>query len=230
MDPVVERRLFLSVVFPAYNEEASIEPVVLDHYRALQKLQDKLGAWEMVCVDDASSDRTAELLEGLRTQVPQLRVVRHAQNQGIFASFRDCYRAARGTHIYAIGSDGQWPVENLERMLECLLAGADLVVGVRTNRREIYSLARQLVSFVYNLLPSALFGVALHDAGSIKLGVREVFDFELISASVFCEAERIIRAQRGGYRITFVPIRFLHRTAGKTNGASWKTSLSHWRT
>jgi len=107
-------------------------------------------------------------------------------------------------------------------MLEHLLAGADLVVGVRNNRREVYTVARRILSFGFNMLPRVLFGVTVQDAGSVKLGRREIFLFDLTSTSPFFEAERIIRASREGYQIDFVPIRFMVRSGGKASGSSWK--------
>ena len=142
----------------------------------------------------------------------------HQTNQGIYASFRDLFRSARGTHVYLTASDGQWPASNLAKMFGTLEDGADLVVGVRSNRNQVYSAMRRVISFLFNLLPRMFFGVKTSDAGSIKLGIREVFNFGLISRSPFVEAERIIQAQSRGYRVAFVPIEFLSRTAGKERG------------
>ena len=217
----------LSVVMPAYNEEGAIEGVILDHVRILESLA--LPDWEIVCVDDASSDRTPQLLAALQQRFPRLRVVRHEKNQGIFASFSDCYREARGTHIYATGSDGEWPPENLPRMLERLQAGADLVVGVRTNRDAVYSISRRFISASFNALPRLLLGVPTRDAGSVKLGIRAIFDLELISRSPFFEAERIVKAQRAGFSVAFVPIQFRNRLSGKAGGASWGNIRSSLR-
>ena len=221
--------MFLSVVMPAYNEQEAIEAVVLDHFRFLEKMGDRVPHWEVVCVDDASRDRTPEILRILSESEPRLRVVRHENNQGIFAAFTRCYREARGTHVYVTGSDGQWPPENLAPMLDRLAAGASLVVGVRVNRREVYTVARRLISYCYNQLPFILFGVRVQDAGSCKLGVREIFLFDLISTSPFFEAERIIRACRQGYRVDFVPISFGARSGGKATGGSWRNILNSLR-
>ena len=220
--PTASALKLLSVVMPAYNEEASIERVILEHVACLERRRDLVPAWEIVCVDDGSRDRTADVLRALNEREPRVQVVRHETNKGIYAAFTRCYREARGTHIYATGSDGQWPAENLEPMLEHLLAGADLVVGVRNNRREVYTVARRILSFGFNMLPRVLFGVTVQDAGSVKLGRREIFLFDLTSTSPFFEAERIIRASREGYQIDFVPIRFMVRSGGKASGSSWK--------
>jgi len=206
---------------PVYNEQASIRNVVQEHANVLRSMAAPFDSWEIVCVDDGSRDSTPEILAELQREHPQLRVVRQP-NQGIFRAFTRAYQEARGTHVYSTGSDGQWPAENLLTMLPQLQAGADLVVGVRTNRRQVYTMSRRIVSHAFNLLPRLLFSVRVEDAGSVKLGRREIFQFDLISRSVFFEAERIIRAHNSGFRVAFVPIQFLTRSGGKATGASWK--------
>jgi hypothetical protein len=74
-----------------------------------------------------------------------------------------------------------------------------------------------------------LFGIATQDAGSVKLGVRDIFTLDLISRSPFVDAERIIRAHKSGYRVEFVPITFLARSSGKARGASVGNILSSLR-
>lgn len=212
--------MFLSVVLPAYNEQGTIEKVILDHHSVLSGLD--VGDWEIVCLDDASTDSTLAIMRRLVESIPKLRVLAHERNQGIYQSFQDLFEAARGTHVYLTASDGQWPASNLLNMLPALEAGVGLVVGVRENRSEVYGAMRRVVSFLFNLLPQALFGVKTADAGSVKLGLREIFNYDLISRSPFVEAERIIRARREGHEVAFVPIQFLRRTAGKERGASWR--------
>jgi glycosyltransferase involved in cell wall biosynthesis len=213
--------MVLSVVLPAYNEQRTLEEVIVEHHRLLCSLGNRLADWEIVCLDDASTDSTPAILKNLAASVPKLRVLTHSSNQGIYASFHDLFASARGTHVYLTASDGQWPAANLVKMLAAFEAGADLVVGVRPNRSQVYSASRRAISFLFNLLPRIFFGVKTSDAGSIKLGVRDVFRFDLISRSPFVEAERIIHARRRGYRVAFAPIEFLSRSAGKERGASW---------
>jgi glycosyltransferase involved in cell wall biosynthesis len=211
----------LSVVMPAYNEEAAVENVVLDHVRVLETMVSSVPRWEIVVVDDGSKDRTPNVLESLRARVPQLRVVRQ-ENQGIFGAVTRAYSEALGSHIYSTGSDGQWPASNLPKMMEVLNNGADLVIGLRSNRHEVYTASRRFVSFCFNRIAEVAFGVAIRDAGSVKLGRRDVFRMKLVSHSPFFEAERIVRAQRAGFRIDFVPILFGQRTGGRSTAVSWK--------
>jgi glycosyltransferase involved in cell wall biosynthesis len=221
--------IFLSIVMPAYNEQPDIEAVIREHVEAVTKLADSLDDWEIVCLDDGSQDSTAAVIEQLSQQTNKIRLVRHAENKGIYQSQTDLYLNARGTHVYSTGSDGQWPASNLLKMFPSLQAGANLVVGVRQNRRAIYSLRRRIVSQALNLLPKMLFGVATGDAGSVKLGAREVFTCDVISRSPFAEAERIIRAHKRGYRVEFVPINFLPRTHGKAKGATLRNVIASLR-
>ena len=209
----------LSVTMPVYNEEVSIQKVVMDHVEVLERLGSALPAWEIVCVDDGSRDRTPQILGELQAKDPRVRVIRQA-NQGIYGAFTRAYKESRGSHIFVTGSDGQWPATNIETLLRPIQAGAEVVIGVRTNRNEVYTPARRLISAVFNKLPQVLFGARLQDAGGTKLGIREIFDYNLISRSPFFEAERIILAQRQGLRVEFVPVQFLTRPGGKAMGAS----------
>jgi glycosyltransferase involved in cell wall biosynthesis len=214
-------RLVLSIVMPAYNEEHSIAAVVAEHAAVASKLFAP-DEWELVCLDDCSADQTLAILEGISRSLPNLRVVRHLTNQGIAASFARVHSEAKGSLVYSTGSDGQWPADNLNQMLTTVRKGADLVVGIRQDRRKIYSTTRRVVSLGFKLLPRIVFGVKVEDAGSIKLGRRDLFLVDLISTSPFAEAERIIKAARAGFRIEFVPVTFLPRGGGKAQGARWK--------
>ena len=222
--------IFLSVVIPVYDEEAALEKVIRDHIYILQTIHDSLRDWEIVCLDDASTDRSLEILKRLSATETRLKVIRHERNRGIYESFNDLFHSAKGDYIYATASDGQWPAENLVRLLRASLNGNyDLVIGVRKNRREIYSIWRRLLSFLFNWLPMLIFGVRTEDANSIKFGKRELFTIQLLSNSFFAEVERIIEANRNGKNVGFEPIEFLPRGTGKASGAKWRNIWSTLR-
>jgi dolichol-phosphate mannosyltransferase len=221
--------IFLSLVMPAFNEETTIEEVISDHVEVLKTHRKHIAGWEIVCVDDASSDRTSRILERLNARLAALKVIRHIENKGTYQSFADGFAVAKGTHVYATGADGQWPARNLDVMLGSLASGVDLVVGVRLNRNRIYGLKRRLVSWAFNASAQVLFGVKTLDAGSVKLGLRDVFRLDLISRSPFAEAERIIRARRLGYRVDFVPVEFRGRGGGRESGARWSNVVASAR-
>lgn len=204
--------------------------VIEEHLAVLEQMRDELGSWEILCLDDGSSDRTWEVLQAMRKQQPCVRLLRHEHNAGIHQSLLDLYHAVQGTYVYVTASDGQWPATNLRSLWQELRKSeADLVVGVRHNRRHVYGVWRLLISSLFNFLPFLLFGVKTGDAGSNKLGRSEIFRATIVSRSPFAEAERIMKARVGGYRLSFAPVEFLPRTGGKTTGASWNNILASLR-
>ena len=211
----------LSVVLPAFNEEKNISSVLDKHVSVLNSLGPKLMDWEILCLNDGSTDRTEEILSVAQKRWSKVKILKHEVNQGIFQSYARLFQSTRGTHVYVTAADGQWPAHNLLKMIEPVFHNdIDLVVGLRLNRKEHYGIVRRAVSFAFNWLPRILLGVPTHDAGSIKLGRRDVFQMNLISRSPFAEAERIVRAVKAGCRIQYVPIDFYKRTSGTPRGAN----------
>lgn len=217
------KRVSLSVIMPAFNEEKTIRQVIEEHERELNSLSDLLLDWELICVDDASKDATYEILENISQGNLRFKILRHETNQGIYESFRHLFREARFEYVYQTASDGQWPAKNLNLLLHAALSrNLDLVIGVRGNRKEIYNWWRQFLSFTFNLIPKIFFGVETQDANGIKLGRSEIFKMDLKSKSFFGEVERIIKAKRIGYSVGLEPIQFHPRFSGKATGARWK--------
>ena len=220
----------LSVAMPAYNEEDAISNVIADHNNALQFLSPRLADWEIVCVNDASTDSTASLLATLSSTYPKLRIVHHSTNLGMHTSVRDATHATTGTHVYLTASDGQWPASTLITLFEAMQSqNADVVIGVRRNRSQVYSFWRRFISFCFNGLSRLLLGVKTGDAGGVKLAVREFFTTPTISNSPFAEAERIVIAHHRGWRIAHVPIEFTQRQSGTSTGASFANICSSLR-
>jgi glycosyltransferase involved in cell wall biosynthesis len=204
----------LSIVMPVYNEEESLSDV-LDETLAV------VGAapWaaEIVLVDDASTDRSIDILRDYERRHPGVvRVLGHESNRGIMSSLDTLYRSARGRYVFFNASDGQWRTAECLRFLESR-DQYDIVVGRR--RAKNYTLWRLIVSGSFNLLPRILFGVRTYDAGSIKLFRADVLRIPLLSESPFREAERIIRASRRGHRIGVVDVEHHERRGGRATGA-----------
>ncbi len=215
--PEGQELLDLSVVMPVHNEEQAL-PEVLDE--ALRALAEAPFRFEIVLVDDASTDDSLAILEAFQQQHPEvtIRILRHERNRGIAAACDTLFAAARGRYVFLNASDGQCKTSESVRMME-LRDRHDLVVGRREAKH--YSLRRALISRAFNLLPWLLFGVRTHDAGSIKLVRRELLDVPLCSNGPFREAERIIRAKRRGYRIGVLAVENRPRLGGQATGARW---------
>src|SRR5258706_8305765 len=170
--------------------------------------------FEVVVCDDGSSDATcAEARRHL-----QVRVLEHAVNRGIEASIRDLYRAAKYEWVFLISADRQWHCDALIPMAAAVEKGADFVLGVRENKREIYTPYRRALSWTYELVIRGL-GSPVGDPGTIKLARRTLLDRPLVATGVFAEGERVVRSAREGARIAGVPVPFTRRTAGKATGA-----------
>ena len=207
----------LSVVMPVYNEEQAL-PEVLDE--ALRALAEAPFSYEIVLVDDASTDGSLGLLKSFQREHPEvdIRLLRHRRNQGIAAACARLFAAARGKYVFLNGSDGQCKTAECLRMME-LRHRNEMVIGKR--KAKNYTLWRALISRAFNLLPRLLFGVSTYDAGSIKLVRRDLLDIPLTSRGPFREAERIIRARRRGYRIGVVEVENHPRRGGQASGARW---------
>jgi glycosyltransferase involved in cell wall biosynthesis len=207
----------LSIVMPVYNEEVVLGTVIDE---ALDAGAATGLSYELVLLDDASTDRSLDILRDFQTRYPAvMRVLRHESNRGIIATCERLYAEARGRYVFLNSSDGQWKSAEVIAMLQ-MTDRFDLVVGRRRQKR--YGLRRRLISGLFNLLPRLLFGVRTYDAGSIKLFRRDVLQIPLRSRSPFREAERIIRAGRLGYRVGVVDVDHHDRRGGRATGARWR--------
>ena len=205
--------LDLSILFPACNEEAMIGEVVGEAENALRNSGYR---YELIVLDDGSTDRTWAMLGSLSQAIPTLRILRHERNQGIMASLDDLFHAAGGAWVFHNGSDGQWKTAEVLRMIP-MTGEYDIIVGRR--RAKHYNLARKTISYLFNVISYFMFGVKTHDAGSIKLMPRKVIDeIHLTSRGPFREAERLIRASARGYRIGRIWVDSYPRKAGVGRG------------
>jgi glycosyltransferase involved in cell wall biosynthesis len=200
----------LSIVIPAFDEEASIAQTIADALAVGARVTAEL---EVIVCNDGSRDATGEL-----ARAAGIRVLDRQVNRGIEASMRALYAHARHDWIFLMSADRQWPMTALEPMAEAAAAGADFVIGVRPNKREVYTRYRRIVSWGYERIVRTL-GAPGGDPGSIKLARRELLHAAVAARGVFAEGERVIRAARGGARVVEVPVEFHRRGAGKATGA-----------
>ena len=205
----------VSVCFPAYNEEATIEHVLTEAHELLSAS----GLdYEILVCDDGSVDRTGRIVEIVAGRLSLIRVLHNPGNQGIRATFERLYRESAKDFVFLNSTDRQWETSVLFDLLP-LTSKFDIVIATRNDKH--YGLVRRLVSWVFNLIPVVLFGVRTYDAGAVKLVRREIIErFALVSRSPFSEAERLIRAARAGYRIAAYPVQVAERRTGRARGVS----------
>jgi dolichol-phosphate mannosyltransferase len=166
----------LSVVIPAYNEEENLIPLAEEVIAALSFLP---GGFELILVDDASTDSTARVIEQFRH--PQVRGVFHRINCGQSAAVASGFQAARGEFVATLDGDGQNDPADLPAMLEQLLKnGVDCLTGVRTKRQDNF--IRRFSSKVANAFRNWITGDQVSDSGC---GIRVVRRSALREIPVF---------------------------------------------
>jgi len=201
----------LSIVLPVYNEAGNLEQL----YQQLTAALEPLGHdYEIVAVDDGSTDGSAEVLRRLHVADPRVKVIRLRRNFGQTAAFSAGFDHARGRVIITLDADLQNDPADIPILLAKLNEGYDIVSGWRVERKEPFFL-RRLPSIVANWLISGVIGVKLHDYGcSLKVYRREVIE----NIHLYGELHRFIPAMASwmGVRVAEVPVRHAPRRYGKS--------------
>ena len=203
--------LDLSVVVPLYNEEESLPHLV---EQLLQALRPSGERFELVLVNDGSSDRTAEVLEQISREVPELVAVLLRKNYGQTAAMAAGFDVAQGEVIVSLDGDLQNDPADIPMLLAKLRQGYDLVSGWRHQRQDA-ALQRKLPSRIANRLIGRVTGVKLHDYGcSLKAYRREV----LSDMRLYGELHRFLPALAfiEGARITEVKVNHRARQFGSS--------------
>ncbi len=204
----------ISLVMPAFNEEENLAEAVREASVPLAEIDD---AWEIVLVNDGSTDGTRAVADRLASELAgNVRVIHHATNRGLGGAIRSGFEAARGEVIAYCDSDLPFEMSALLRAYTLLEdEGADVVAGYRHDRGG-EGARRALYSTVYNTIVRAVFGLRVRDVNfSLKLLRREVFDLEgLHSAGSFIDAELLARAHLNGFRIVQMGVDYTARTRG----------------
>jgi glycosyltransferase involved in cell wall biosynthesis len=161
----------LSVVIPVHNEAPSLAAL----HRELTETLTRWGRpYEILTIDDGSTDESFAILAGLQAIDPHLRVIRFRRNFGQTAAFAAGFHHARGRMIATADGDGQNDPRDIPAMVDLLERGHDIVCGWRKDRKDRF-LSRRVPSMIANSLISAVTGVHLHDYGcSLKVFRAEV--------------------------------------------------------
>ena len=203
----------ISVVLPAFNERESL-PIVVD--RAFEVLPRLVSAFELIIVDDGSSDGTREVALELRRQHgAEVRVASHPANRGYGAALRTGFALARHELVFYTDSDNQFDLADLEHFLP-LIGEYDVIVGFRVYRYD--TVVRSMLSWIYNRIVRILFRVRVRDVDcAFKLFRREVIEkIEIESDDFFVDAELVAKSRRWNFRLLEKGVRHYPRIAGET--------------
>ena len=208
----------LSVFFPMWNEEDYVERAVRAAEEECQRLVDlgEIAAYELLIVDDCSTDRTPEIADALAAADPRIRVVHHAVNRGLGGSIKTGFESVRGDVVLYTDADLPFEMLELGRALRVLRHyEADMVSAYRLDRTG-EGPRRAVYSFVYNALVQLIFGTRVRDINfAFKLVRRHVLEAARpVSEGSFIDAELVIRAQKLGFHIVQIGVDYFPRSRG----------------
>ena len=200
----------VSMVIPAYNEEQSLEEL----YDRLKAVLDRIASrYEMIFIDDGSTDRSLEILHSLRERDRAVKIIAFQRNYGKSAALSEGFKAADCNYVVTIDADLQDNPDEIPEMIEMLEEGADLVSGWKVNRQD--PLSKTLPSRIFNLVTSAVSKVKLHDFNcGLKAYRRDVVK----NISVYGELHRFIPvlAAWEGFKIAEKKVTHFERKFGRS--------------
>lgn len=208
MESVIPSRSRCSIVIPMLNEEKS----VADTISRIRRVTGAIPAWEfeIVCVNDGSTDGTASILAGLAG----IRVITHEVNRGYGAALRTGLDRCESEWIFLVDADGTYPLEDLPRLLEYAVPGFDMVVGARSGigieQKPFFRLAR----WILRKMAYVLSGHMVPDLNSgMRVFRRGLYaQFRGLLPTGFSFTTTItMAALYSDYRLKFVPIEYSHR-------------------
>ncbi|HEX2833072.1 MAG TPA: glycosyltransferase family 2 protein [Thermoanaerobaculia bacterium] len=201
----------LSVVFPVYNEEENV-PLLLREIA--QALEGRGWTYEIVAVDDGSTDRSLDVLRAAREQYPMLRVLALKKNSGQTAALDAAWRNARGRLVVSLDADLQNDPADIPRMMQKLEeSGVDMVIGVRVNRQDTWS--RKMQSKIGNGVRNMITGDQITDTGcSLKLVKKEAVDRVRLFTGMHRFLPTLVRY--AGYRVIEMPVHHRPRQFGQS--------------
>jgi glycosyltransferase involved in cell wall biosynthesis len=206
--PVEDTRTLVSIVAPLYNEAATVSELYDQIEAALRG-----SRWEIVYVDDGSTDDSYQRLVELHSAHSNVRVVRHRRNFGKAAALSAGFALAQGEVVVTIDADLQDDPAEIPQLLAKLDEGYDLVSGWKCTRRDPF--ARRLFSKIYNGTTAAVTGVQLHD---MNCGLKAYRAEVLHNVRIYGDMHRFVPvlAHHLGFRTTEIPVNHRPRVNGKS--------------
>jgi glycosyltransferase involved in cell wall biosynthesis len=215
----------LSVIFPAFNEEANIQAVVEDAHRTVPKLA---PIFEIIVVNDGSKDRTCEICDRLAEEFSEVRVVHHPRNRGYGAALKSGITLARYDLIFFTDADRQFDLKEVAALLEQTDA-YDIVAGYRARRQDPPH--RLLFAWGWNVLVRLVLGIRIRDIDcAFKVFNRHVFDrVQIHSVGAMVNTEIFAQVFRFGMTVKEVRVSHFPRRHGKPTGGNIAVIIKAFR-
>ena len=203
----------LSIVFPAYNEEDNIEESVRMAVEVAEGLP--LESFEVIVVNDGSTDRTGEIADMLAAGDSRVRIFHHNPNQGYAKALNTGFINAAKDLVFYSDSDLQFDLHELKNLLPAI-EDYDIVSGFRIYRYD--PLTRLFLSWGFNLLVRTIFRIRVRDIDcAFKLYRKSIFDkIKIRTRDFFVDSEILAKARKAGFSMTEIGVRHYPRKAGRS--------------
>ena len=208
----------LTLILPAFNE---VEGIALAVAEADDVLGDCFVQYEILVIDDGSTDDTAAVVAGLASTRPRVRLIRHGVNRGYGAAQRTGFEAARYGRVAFTDADRQFDLRDLVPLTR-MTQRSPVVVGFRVNRQD--PVRRRFLSWGYNVLARAWLGTHVRDCDcALKVFRREALSHLMPSSrGFFVNTEMLATANRLGFEVTELPVTHRPRLHGVSKVSLWE--------
>lgn len=212
----------LSIFVAAYNEAENLGPTVETLRRALQGVVDD---YEIIVVNDGSTDGTYEVAEALAAASPNVKAIHNPGNRGLGYGWQRAIEAATRQSFVFVPGDNTWPYPSL-RDLFSSLGTADVVTSYPTNP-EIRDRGRRLVSAAFTAGLNVIFGLRLHYYNGLTLYPTDFLRAHAITTFGFASmSEALLRAIHQGFSLVAVPCKIEERASGRSNALTLRNLQS----
>lgn len=204
----------LSIVLPAHNEQDNIKKAILEAVKVAKTLTKK---YEVIVVNDGSSDNTLKSVEEISTINEHVRLLNNQKNLGYGPTLRRGLGYAKNQWVFFTDADNQFDMNELSRLVRYTDAH-DFIIGKRTSRKD--PIRRRLNAWVFNTAVKMFFGIKVKDVDcAFKLMRRsKLRSFDLISESAMINTEVLHRAKIAGFKIKQIAVTHRPRVYGESTG------------
>ena len=213
----------ISVFFPCFNDEKTIGPLV----RGVKKILDKMaGKYEIIVIDDGSTDNSRGELAKLSKEVQNLRLIFHRQNKGYGGALKSGFKAAKYDFVFYTDGDGQYDIGELELLLPLMTNDIGVVNGIKMFRNDPWY--RIVIGNIYNFFVRNAFGIDINDT---DCDFRLIRNSSLKKISLNCNSgaicvELVKKLQDSGAEFRQVSVHHYSREYGNSQFFNWRRILN----
>mgnify|MGYP001607419799 CR=1 FL=1 len=203
----------LTIFFPVLNDSRAIADLIHDTFEVAPRVAHR---FDVLVIDDGSTDETAAVLQQLRQRYSELRIAQHVKNLGYGTTLRDGISAAKGEFVFYTDGDGQYDVKELPLLVKQLDQGVDFVNGTKITRHD--SLVRIVVGTIYQKVMKRLFQLPIDDVDCDfrLMRTKLIQKLPLKSSSGAIGAELVHMANGVGAQFRQVPVHHYPRRYGRS--------------